>query len=257
MAGVISTLISLAPFILDLLFGEGKKNRKINPSNIKMDKALLMSGGAYPRRKDYTDEKAFYEDYAKEYAKYALRASANPWVLFLEKSGFYDRMKQEIDKLRDEYEKMKKDAGIVEVKKDSINPRVINALSTKKSKQLDKFKAAKYILEQIASDEPNPIREEFARLLEKEYEKVGKMGFTQDDTDKIFTRVFSKLTRAIESAEKDLERYKPKPPPQPQPPPEVAIAKGYPRPSYKVLAKQLARKYGFRLPRSARKHGKT
>jgi GTPase SAR1 family protein len=219
-----------------------------------------MSGGAYPRKKDYTDEKAFYEDYAKEYAKYALRASANPWVLFLEKSGFYDRMKKEIDRLRDEYEKMKKDAGIVEVKRDRINPRVINALSTKKSKQLGKFNAAKHILEQIASDEPNPIREEFARLLEKEYEKAEKMGFSQDDTNKVFERVFGKLTRAIESAQKDLERYKAPPTPiQPVQPaqPEVEVAKGYPRPSYKVLAKQLARKYGFRLPRSARKHGKT
>jgi sugar-specific transcriptional regulator TrmB len=83
------------------------------------------------------------------------------------------------------------------------------------------------------------------------------MKFTQDDIDNVFTRFISKIDKKIKNAEEDLEKYKPKTPPQPQPPTEVAIAKGYPRPSYKVLSKELARKHGFRLPRSAKQHGKT
>jgi hypothetical protein len=71
MADPVTILISLAPFILDLLFGEGHsmKHRKINPTDNKMDKALLMSGGAYPKRKDYKSDKEFYDAYAKQYAK--------------------------------------------------------------------------------------------------------------------------------------------------------------------------------------------
>jgi hypothetical protein len=246
MADPVSILISLAPFILDLLFGEGHSNKqqKINPSDNKM----LISGGAYPRRKDYKDDKAFYEDYAKEYAKYALGSATNPWVLFLNKTGFYDRLKEDISRLRDEYDKMKKDAGFVKVKKDHINPRIINALAAKKSKQLDKFKSAKYLLEQITSDEPNPIQEEFLNMIEKEREKALKMGFTEDNINSVFERTVLKLLRAIENAESDLKRYRSKP---------EAPMEGTGRVSYKAMAKELARKYGFRLPRSARQHGKT
>jgi hypothetical protein len=87
MADPVIILISLAPFILDLLFGEGMKHQKINPDNIKMDKALLLSGPGYPRKKQFKSDKEFNEAYAKEYAKYALKSATNPWVLFLEKRG--------------------------------------------------------------------------------------------------------------------------------------------------------------------------
>jgi hypothetical protein len=253
MADPVTILISLAPFILDLLFGEGysTKHQKINPRDNKMDSALLISGHGFPRRKDFTSDKEFNEAYAKEYAKYAVRAATNPWVLFLEKSGFYERMKQELDKLREEYDQMKKDAGFVELaRKDYINPRVINALSTKKSKQLDKFDAAKYVLDQISSPNPNPIQQEFMTMIQKEYEKAMKMGFTQDDIDAAYGRIFSKLVRAIESAENDLKRYR-------ATPESVRVMEGTGRVSYKTMAKELARKHGFRLPRSARQHGKT
>jgi hypothetical protein len=259
MGDPVSILISLAPFILDLLFGKGHsmKHRKINPRYNKMDKAMLMSGGAYPRRRDYTDDEKYNETYAKEYAKYAVRSATNPWVLFLEKSGFYDRLKEDIDRLRDEYEQMKKDAGFVEVKKEDVNPRIANALTLKKTRQLDKFKAAKYVLDQISNPKPNPIRDEFEKLTKREYEKALKMGFTEDDIHAAYGRIFSKLVRAIESAESDLKKYESKANPPPPPPPEAAVAKGYGRVSYKTMAKELARKHEFRLPRSARQHGKT
>jgi hypothetical protein len=107
-------------------------------------------------------------------------------------------MKQELDKLRDEYEQMKKDAGFVElVREDHINPRVINALSTKKSKQLGKFNAAKYIIDQISSPNPIPIRDEFERMINKEYEKAWKMGFTRRDRETVLGRVFSKLLEQL------------------------------------------------------------
>jgi hypothetical protein len=263
MADPVTILISLAPFILDLLFGEGsraserserRKNRKINPSNIKMDKALLMSGGAYPRRKDYTDEKAFYDAYAREYAKYAVKSTANPWVLYLEKSGFYDRMREDIDRLRDEYNQLKIDSGIPIVTKEK---HYTKPLGVKKEKQIEKFKAVKDILEQIRSNEPSPIKDEFKKLVKKEYEKALKMGFSDEDIKELLERIFSRLIRAIESAEKDLEKYKSKAVPPPQTESEVELATGYARPSYKFLAKELARKHGLRLPRSARQHGKT
>jgi hypothetical protein len=267
MADPVTILISLAPFILDLLFGEGHsrasersehsmKHRKINPSNIKMDKALLMSGGAYPRRKDYESDKEFYDVYAKEYAKYAVKSTANPWVLYLEKSGFYDRMREEIDRLRDKYNQLKIDSGIPIVTKEK---HYTKPLSVKKEKQIAKYKAVKDILEQIRSNEPSPIKDEFKKLVKKEYEKALKMGFSDEDIKELLERIFSRLIRTIESAEKDLEKYKSKAEPQTQPPPqsEVLLASGYARPSYKLLAKELARKYGFRLPRSARQHGKT
>jgi hypothetical protein len=210
MADVVSILISLAPFILDLLFGgECMKHQKINPRDNKMDSALLMSGHGYPRRKDYTDEKEFNKAYAKEYAKYAVRAAKNPWVLFLEKSGFYERMKQELDQLRDIYDNMKEDAGFVQLaRKDTINPKVIKALSKKKSKQLDKFKAARDILEQIGSPNPNPIQEEFMKIIEKEYDKIAKMGFAKEDIEDVLTRALSKLFRATESAEKRSQKVR-------------------------------------------------
>jgi hypothetical protein len=262
MADPVTILISLAPFILDLLFGEGHsmKHRKINPTDNKMDKALLMSGGAYPRRKDYENDKEFHNAYAKEYAKYAIKSTANPWVLYLEKNGFYDRMREEIDRLRDEYNQLKIDSGIPIVTKEK---HYTKPLSVKKEKQIAKYKAVKDILEQTRSNEPSPIKDEFKKLVKKEYEKALKMGFSDEDIRELLERIFSRLIRAIESAEKDLEKYKskavPPPPPSPQPQTEseVELATGYARPSYKFLAKELARKHGLRLPRSARQHGKT
>jgi hypothetical protein len=93
MADPVSILISLAPFLLDLLFGgEGlrMKHQKINPRDNKMEPAFLISGHGYPKRKGFASDKEFNEAYAKEYVKYALKSATNPWVLFLEKKGFYD-----------------------------------------------------------------------------------------------------------------------------------------------------------------------
>jgi hypothetical protein len=69
------------------------------------------------------------------------------------------------------------------------------------------------------------------------------MGFTEDDINKAFDRVYTNVKDAYEIAEKEYKKYKPD------------VGSG--RVSYKTMAKQLARKHGFRLPRSARKHGKT
>jgi uncharacterized protein (UPF0147 family) len=267
MADPVIILISLAPFILDLLFGEGKKRSKINPRYNKMDKAMLMSGQGYPREKDYKNKEAFYDAYGREYAKYAVKSSYNPWVLLLEKSGFYDRMKQELEQLSDIYNKIKEDAGIPKPPKKDItdDPIILKALKIRKTKEIKKLESAKNILEQISSDEPNPIQEEFLKLIGDEYERAMKMGFTKDDVNNIYTRSFERLVRAIEKAKNDLKKYeskieevsKPKPPPPPLPPPEAAVAKGYGRVSYKRMAKELARKHGIKLPRSARQEGKT
>lgn len=89
MADPVSILISLASFILDLLFGgEGMKYQKINPIDNKMDPAFLISGHGYPKRKGFASDKEFNEAYAKEYVKYALKSATNPWVYSLRKRDF-------------------------------------------------------------------------------------------------------------------------------------------------------------------------
>jgi len=255
MADPVSILISLvpaiAPFILDLLFGgEGMKHQKINPRDNKMDPAFLISGHGYPKRKGFASDKEFNEAYAKEYVKYALKSATNPWVLFLEKKGFYDFLKEALGKLREEYEQLKKEAGIEEpVRKGQHSARTTKALAAKKAKQLDKFNAAKYIIQQIADPNPNPIQEEFLNLVKKEHERALKMGFSNQDISKVYDRVIMKLARAIQNTESELKEYAT----QTQ---EVEM-QGTGRVSYKALAKELARKHGFRLPRSAKQHGKT
>jgi hypothetical protein len=226
------------------------KHQKINPRDNKMDPAFLISGHGYPKRKGFASDKEFNEAYAKEYAKYALKSATNPWVLFLEKKGFYDYLKEVLGKLREEYEQLKKEAGIEEpVRKEHTNPRIAKALAAKKAKQLDKFNATKQVIEQIIDPNPNPIKEEFIHLISKEYEKARKMGFTQEDMNTVFGRVVSKIVRAIQNTESELKEYTT----QTQ---EVEM-QGTGRVSYKVLAKELARKHGFRLLKSAKQHGKT
>jgi hypothetical protein len=238
---------------LDLLFGgEGlrMKHQKINPIDNKMDPAFLISGHGYPKRKGFTSDKEFNEAYVKEYAKYALKSATNPWVLFLEKKGFYDFLKKALGKLREEYEQLKKEAVIEEpVRKGQHSARIAKALAAKKAKQLDKFNAAKYIIQQIADPNPNPIQKEFLNLVKKEHERALKMGFSNQDKSKVYDRVIMKLARAIQNTESELKEYATQTR-------EVEM-QGTGRVSYKAIVKELARKHGFRLPKSAKQHGKT
>jgi hypothetical protein len=259
MADPVSILISLAPFILDLLFGgEGMKHQKINPIDNKMDPAFLISGHGYPKRKQFANDKEFNEAYAKEYAKYALKSATNPWVLFLEKKGFYDFLKEALGKLREEYEQLKKEAGIEEpVRKGQHSARTTKALAAKKAKQLDKFNTAKYIIQQTADPHPNPIQEEFLNLVKKEHERALKMVFSNQDISKIYDRIIIKLARTIQNTESELKEYVSQPVAEPKPQTREVEMQGSGRVSYKAIAKELARKHGFRLPKSARQHGKT
>jgi uncharacterized protein YaaW (UPF0174 family) len=240
MVDPVTILISLAPFILDLLFGEGHrmKHRKINPTDNKMDKALLMSGGAYPKRKDYPNDEEFIKAYAEEYIKRSAKATSNPWILFLEKKGFFDELKR----LKDEYEKLKEEKGIKKPKTGKIPEPLLDHYLKLKSTEVNKLKAAKDMLEKINERDPDAIKK-FIELIKTEQQKAFKMGFTNDDINKAFDRVYTNVRDAYEIAKKEYEKYNP----------EVGTG----RVSYKTMAKELARKYGFRLPRSARQHGKT
>jgi hypothetical protein len=101
-----------------------------------------------------------------------------------------------------QYEQLKKEAGIEEpVRKRQHSARTAKALAAKKTKQLNKFNAAKYIIQQIADPYPNPIQEEFLNLVKKEHERAMKMGFTQQDMNTVFGRVVSKIVRAIQNTE--------------------------------------------------------
>jgi hypothetical protein len=248
MADPVTILISLAPFILDLLFGEGHsmKHRKINPTDNKMDKALLMSGGAYPRRKDYIEEghmnkDKYILDYAKEYAKLILREVYNPWILFLEKKRYLDRLQE----LKNEYERLKEEKGLKKPKSGNIPLPLLDRYLDVKSLQIDKLKKVKELLEQISSEEPNPVQDEFKFILEDEYNKANKMGFTEIDISNVFAKSFDRLLDRIELAEEEYKRQ------------QARKQTGTGRVSYKTMSKELARKHGFRLPRSARQHGKT
>jgi hypothetical protein len=243
MADPVTILISLAPFILDLLFGEGHsmKHRKINPTDNKMDKALLMSGGAYPRRSDYEDDNRYIEDYGKEYAKTLLKSAYNPWILFLEKKGIYDKLSE----LKEEYKKLKEEKGLEKPKSGNIPEPLLDHYLKLKSLQINKFKKAKEILEKILSDEPSETKKQFINLVKDEWKKANELGFTRDDISKIYAKAFKRMVDALKLAE---EEYKTQ---------EARKQTGTGRVSYKTMSKELARKYGFRLPRSARQHGKT
>lgn len=103
---------------------------------------------------------------------------------------------------------MKKEAGIEEpVRKGQHSARTTKALAAKKAKQLDKFNAAKYIIQQIADPNPNLIQEEFLNLVKKEHERALKMGFSNQDISKVYDRVIMKLARAIQNTESELKEY--------------------------------------------------
>jgi hypothetical protein len=167
-------------------------------------------------------------------------------------------LKEALGKLRDEYEQLKKKAGIEEpVRKRQHAPRIAKALAAKKAKQLEKFHTSKQVIEQIIDLNPNPIKEEFMHLIGKEYEKARKMGFTQEDMNTVFARVVSKIFRAIQNTESELKEYATQPVAEPEPRVKEVEMQGTGRVSYKAIAKELARKHGFRLPKSAKQHGKT
>jgi uncharacterized protein YaaW (UPF0174 family) len=231
-----------------------------------MDKALLMSGGAYPRRSSYKhddkyDDDKYVEDYAEEYAKRLFKSAYNPWINFLEKKGLYDK----ISELREEYNKLKEEKGLEKPKTHEIPEPLLDHYLKLKSLQINKFKKAKEILDKIVSNEPNEIKKQFTNMVRDEWKKLEKLGFTREDFSKVYAKAFKRLVDALSLAEEEYKKQQARklnepitpPPPPTTTPPQPAIAKGYPRPSYKLLAKQLARKYGFRLPRSARQHGKT
>jgi chemotaxis regulatin CheY-phosphate phosphatase CheZ len=86
-------------------------------------------------------------------------------------------------------------------------------------------------------------------LIGKEYEKARKMGFTQQDMNTVFGRVVSKIVRAIQNIESELKKYASQPIAETEAEVKEVETKGTGPVSYKALAKDLARKHGFKLPK--------
>jgi hypothetical protein len=116
----ISLILSLAPTVLDLLFGRGhgikvealtdeKLLKYIGNKLEKMvDRGMIARGlpgyglegygFRYPKVAGFRTKEGISEEYfklwAEAYAKNKLTAAANTWVQFLKSKGFYDRMKE-------------------------------------------------------------------------------------------------------------------------------------------------------------------
>jgi cytochrome c553 len=120
----IGLILSLAPNVLDLLFGEGFDPKLLSDdrllkyiaNNKKMvDRRMLAKGlegyrfqypkaSAYRTKEGLSDE--YFQKWAEAYAKNKLTAFSNSWIQFLKSKGFYDRMKKELASLSDEYHKV-------------------------------------------------------------------------------------------------------------------------------------------------------
>jgi uncharacterized small protein (DUF1192 family) len=140
----IGLLISIAPTILDLLFGRGNiiKHETLleNPKEM-YGYGLEGYGYRYPRRKRQMTVAAYYypRELQDEYIKAAVFnkaiASENPWIKFLRKEKFYEGVRNKLRELRDKYQK--------EVKQGKVDEKRLKSLK----RELMKLQAEKSILE--------------------------------------------------------------------------------------------------------------
>jgi hypothetical protein len=109
----IGLLISIAPTVLELLFGRGNiiKHEMLLENPQKMyGYGLEGYGYRYPRRRRQMAVTAYYYpgELQDEYIKAAVFnkaiASKNPWINFLRQKGFYDDIRKKLRDLRQKYQ---------------------------------------------------------------------------------------------------------------------------------------------------------
>jgi hypothetical protein len=141
----IGLLISIAPTVLELLFGRGNniKHEFVleNPKEM-YGYGLEGYGYRYPRRRRQMTVSAYYYpgELQDEYIKAAVFnkaiASENPWIKFLRQKGFYEEIGRKLRELRNKYQE--------EVKKgEKLDEKRIKTLK----RELMKLQAEKAILE--------------------------------------------------------------------------------------------------------------
>jgi hypothetical protein len=105
-------LISIAPTVLDLLFGRGNiiKHELLLENPKKMyGYGLEGYGYRYPRRRRMMGVESYYYpgELQNEFIKAAVFnraiASKNPWIQHLKDTGVYDKIREELQKAKQSY----------------------------------------------------------------------------------------------------------------------------------------------------------
>jgi hypothetical protein len=182
----IGLLISIAPTVLDLLFGQGHIKESSRQQRVPLENmygyGLEGYGYRYPKRKrrltveTYYPEKV-YPDVIRAATFNRALALENPWLKHLRTSGFYDEVRKLLQKARATYKP----------KDPAKRAKVL-------SRELTKLQAQLNLLE----------KEKVAKSLENEYRKRYGEKFTDLPYEKVLDDKIARLQNEIARIQQSL-----------------------------------------------------
>jgi hypothetical protein len=178
----IGLLISIAPTVLDLLFGQGHIKESSRQQRVPFENmygyGLEGYGYRYPKRKrrltveTYYPEKV-YPDVIRAATFNRAIALENPWLKHLRQSGFYDEVRKLLQKARETYQPKDpaKRAAVLGRELTKLQAQLNLLEKEKTAKTLEKEYKKKYgekfedlTYETVLDDKIKRLRNEIARI---------------------------------------------------------------------------------------------
>jgi hypothetical protein len=194
----IGLLISIAPTVLDLLFGRGHIKESSRQQRYPLENmygyglegyGMYSQGYRYPRRKRELNVKTFYSpevqpDVIRAAVYKRALARKNPWIEHLEKSHFYENVRKLLQQARATYK-----------------PKDPTKRTKTLDRELTKLQAELNILQQ----------EKLARSLEPEYKKTYGEGFKDLTYETVLDDKIARLQNEIARIQQSLQSLKQQP----------------------------------------------
>jgi hypothetical protein len=201
---IVPIVTALAPYVLDSLFGEGYQHipkhvrsvvdindeRIFSPPSIK-EMSMYGYGYRYPRARRTI--KDYVVSYPEDYARAALFnkgvAASNPWVKFLRKEGYYEKISK---LLKDAAEKYRESPYYVfpSAEKQEKMARAEKSLAKRLKAQVEAIKAAEGKLKDVYPSKyarDLPYEQAVIRTIGKLEDKLEDLGedrvYTERDPD--------------------------------------------------------------------------